>query len=91
MLRCLSFDRAETFEASPAFLLQQAAWLYEKQLSHVREHLQVKHTKSVSNATGSGSGSNASPTLPPSTIATVAGSHAMRRGGSSGGESGSSL
>lgn len=47
-------DLATKFHVSPTFMLQQAAWLYERHLSHVRA--QMKKVGS-SNATNSGSGS----------------------------------
>ncbi|KAF2819998.1 hypothetical protein CC86DRAFT_471651 [Ophiobolus disseminans] len=61
---------AAKFQVSPTFLLQQAAWLYERHLNHVRNQM-----KKVS-------GSNA-PTTGASTL-TATGGVAMRRTGSGG-------
>ncbi|KAL6712627.1 hypothetical protein ACN47E_000504 [Coniothyrium glycines] len=68
-------DLATKFQVPPTFLLQQAAWLYERHLDHVRN--QMKRV-SISNTT-------LSPTPPTggSTL-TTAGGVAMRRGGSAG-------
>lgn len=57
------------------FLLQQAAWLYERQLSQVREQLRkVNQTTS----------SRASPAPISASGSTTVGDHAMRRVGSGG-------
>ncbi|KAF2090407.1 hypothetical protein K490DRAFT_71990 [Saccharata proteae CBS 121410] len=53
-------ELAERFNVSPAFILQQAAWLYERHLEHVRA--QMRKVGSVRDAgtpvpSGSGSGS----------------------------------
>ncbi|RMZ72901.1 multidomain presynaptic cytomatrix related [Pyrenophora seminiperda CCB06] len=62
------------FQVPPTFLLQQAAWLYERHLDHVRN--QMKRV-SISNAAPSPSPTGGS-TL------TAVGGVAMRRGGSAG-------
>ncbi|MCJ1337716.1 hypothetical protein MMC09_002999 [Bachmanniomyces sp. S44760] len=66
---------ADRFNVTLPFLLQQAAWLYERQLSQVRAQLR-KVNKTASNAS--------SPT--PGSIANsgTAGGYAMKRGGSGG-------
>ena len=71
---CLFHLRADKFQVPPTFLLQQAAWLYERHLDHVRN--QMKKV-SISNANPSPSPTGGS------TLAAVGGV-AMRRGGSSG-------
>ena len=67
--------RAEQFDVSLPFLLQQAAWLYERQLSQVRAQLR-KVSKPASTGT--------SPTLGSIAGSTTAGGQAMKRGGSGG-------
>ena len=69
------FIRADQFHVSLPFLLQQAAWLYERQLSQVREQL-----RKVNRPTSSG----APPTPSSITGSTIAGGQPMRRGGSGG-------
>ncbi|KAL3420365.1 hypothetical protein PVAG01_08864 [Phlyctema vagabunda] len=64
--------RATRFEVTLAFLLQQAAWLYERQLVQVRAQMRK---------VGASKGSNASPI--PGSI-TESGGEAMRRTGSGG-------
>ncbi|KAI9821496.1 MAG: hypothetical protein M1832_003344 [Thelocarpon impressellum] len=73
-------DLADRFEVSLPFLLQQSAWLYERQLSQVRAQMRKvgnpnasasKAGSSVPPGSGSGSGS-------------AAGAQSMRRGGSGG-------
>lgn len=67
--------RAEEFDVTLPFLLQQAAWLYERQLSQVREQLRkVNQTTS----------SRASPAPISASGSTTVGDHAMRRVGSGG-------
>ncbi|MCJ1480427.1 hypothetical protein MMC06_000582 [Schaereria dolodes] len=66
---------AEQFDVSLPFLLQQAAWLYERQLSQVRAQLR-KVSKPASTGT--------SPTLGSIAGSTTAGGQAMKRGGSGG-------
>lgn len=68
---------AEKFDVTLPFLLQQAAWLYEQQLSQVKAQLR-KATRPASIGT--------SPTLGSASGSGIAGGHAMTRGGS-GGES----
>ncbi|KAI4629691.1 uncharacterized protein J4E87_002877 [Alternaria ethzedia] len=67
-------ELADKFQVPPTFLLQQAAWLYERHLDHVRN--QMKKV-SISNAAPSSSPTGGS-TL------TAVGGVAMRRGGSAG-------
>ena len=69
------FIRADQFDVSLPFLLQQAAWLYERQLSQVREQL-----RRVNRPTSSG----VSPTPSSITGSGMAGGQPMRRGGSGG-------
>ena len=68
-------NRAEQFDVTLPFLLQQAAWLYEQQLSQVKAQLR-KASRPISIGTppipGSVSGSG------------IGGGHAMTRGGSGG-------
>ncbi len=67
------FIRAEQFDVTLPFLLQQAAWLYERQLSQVRAQMRkvnTKHSVAPSPVPGSVSGS------------ATAGGHATRRAGS---------
>lgn len=67
--------RAEQFDVTLSFLLQQAAWLYEQQLSQVKAQL-----RKASRPTSIGT----SP-LPGSILGSdIAGGHAMTRGGSGG-------
>ncbi|KAK5106467.1 hypothetical protein LTS08_000586 [Lithohypha guttulata] len=63
---------AERFEVTQAFLLQQAAWLYERQLSQVRAQMRRM---------GSRSSNTASP-LPSSNTASVVSTQPLRRTGS---------
>jgi hypothetical protein len=67
--------RADTFNVSQSFLLQQAAWLYERQLSQVRAQMR-KVGASRQSATPSPS--------PGSASASMMGGHAMKRAGSGG-------
>lgn len=67
--------RAEQFEVTLPFLLQQAAWLYEQQLSQVKAQLR-KATRPASIGT--------SPTPGSTSGSGIAGGHAMVRGGSGG-------
>jgi len=56
---------AATFEVTPKFILQQAAWLYERHLDHVRT--QVKKVGGVASTAGTlglGSTHVASPGVP---------------------------
>ncbi|KAL9100732.1 MAG: hypothetical protein Q9187_009331, partial [Circinaria calcarea] len=73
---------ADQFDVSLPFLLQQAAWLYERQLAQVREQL-----RKVNRPTSSG----ASPTPPSITGSAMTGGQPMRRGGSGGSRVPSSL
>ncbi|KAK8155066.1 hypothetical protein BKA80DRAFT_142858 [Phyllosticta citrichinensis] len=66
-------DLASRFGCSSAFLLQQAAWLYERHLNHVRAQMR-KVGSGASGGGGSGSGTGNAP-----------GSVPMKRGGSGGG------
>ncbi|KAK8204834.1 hypothetical protein IWZ01DRAFT_512493 [Phyllosticta capitalensis] len=65
-------DLASRFGCSSGFLLQQAAWLYERHLNHVRA--QMRKVGSGASGGGSGSGTGNAP-----------GSVPMKRGGSGGG------
>ncbi|KAF1830167.1 hypothetical protein BDW02DRAFT_573306 [Decorospora gaudefroyi] len=67
-------ELADKFQVPPTFLLQQAAWLYERHLDHVRN--QMKKV-SISNA-------NPSPSPAGGSTLTAVGGVAMRRGGSAG-------
>ncbi|KAL7779123.1 hypothetical protein CFE70_008626 [Pyrenophora teres f. teres 0-1] len=67
-------DLADKFQVPPTFLLQQAAWLYERHLDHVRN--QMKRV-SISNA-------NPSPSPTGGSTLAAMGGVAMRRGGSAG-------
>lgn len=68
--------RAEKFDVTLPFLLQQAAWLYEQQLSQVKAQLRKARrpisSTGVSPTPGSVSGSG------------ISGGHALTRGGSGG-------
>lgn len=66
---------AEQFEVTERFLLQQAAWLYERNLQQVRAHM-----RRVGNSRQSATPSPA----PGSTSASMVGGQAMRRAGSGG-------
>lgn len=66
---------AEQFEVTPTFLLQQAAWLYERNLQQVRAHM-----RRIGNSRQSTTPSPA----PGSTSASMVGGQAMRRAGSGG-------
>ncbi|KAI8937554.1 hypothetical protein NX059_005270 [Plenodomus lindquistii] len=70
----LTHFRATKFQVPPTFLLQQAAWLYERHLDHVRS--QMKKV-SISNM-------NSSPSPTGGSTLTAVGGVAMRRGGSAG-------
>lgn len=65
---------SERFRVTQSFLLQQAAWLYERQLSQVRAQMRRM---------GNRSSSTASP-IPQSNTASVSGGQPMRRTGSGG-------
>ncbi|KAH0543797.1 hypothetical protein FGG08_001980 [Glutinoglossum americanum] len=67
---------ADNFQVSLPFLLQQAAWLYERELSQVRAQMRRVGGLSSSNAP--------SPTSGSSPGAAFAGGYAMRRTGSGG-------
>lgn len=71
----LPLHSADKFEVSQSFLLQQAAWLYERQLSQVRAQMR-KVGASRQSATPS--------PAPGSASASVIGGHAMKRAGSGG-------
>lgn len=73
--RSLTFSSADDFNVTLPFLLQQAAWLYDRQLSQVRAQMRKvgnTHSNSPSPALGSVSGSGA------------LGGQAMKRVGSGG-------
>ena len=65
---------SEHFNVTQAFLLQQAAWLYERQLSQVRAQMRKMGTKS----------SNTPSPIPQSNTASLVGDQPMRRTGSGG-------
>ena len=65
---------SQQLKVSQAFLLQQAAWLYERQLSQVRAQMKRMGSKS----------SNTASPAPPSGAASVVDSQPMRRTGSGG-------
>lgn len=67
--------RAEQFDVTLPFLLQQAAWLYEQQLSQVKAQLR-KATRPISIGT--------SPTPGSTSGSGITGGHAMIRAGSGG-------
>jgi hypothetical protein len=69
--------RADQLDVSLQFLLQQAAWLYERQLSQVRAQMRKVGNPNASSAPSPVAGSESA--------SLIAGGHAMRRGGSSGG------
>ncbi|MCJ1396248.1 hypothetical protein MMC18_009137 [Xylographa bjoerkii] len=73
---------ADRFEVTLSFLLQQAAWLYERQLSQVREQL-----RRVNKPTSARS----SPAPESASASTNVGGYIMRRGGSGGSRVPSSL
>ncbi|KAF1995757.1 hypothetical protein P154DRAFT_526027 [Amniculicola lignicola CBS 123094] len=66
-------ELADRFQVHPTFLLQQAAWLYERHLDHVRAQMKKVGT---TNAPGTPTSSSTSPS--------AVGGVPMRRGGSSG-------
>ncbi|KAJ9657130.1 hypothetical protein H2198_004488 [Neophaeococcomyces mojaviensis] len=65
---------SERFDVTQAFLLQQAAWLYERQLSQVRAQMRKMGSRS----------SNTPSPLPQPNAASVVGGQQMRRTGSGG-------
>lgn len=67
--------RAERFDVTLSFLSQQAAWLYEKQLSQVRA--QLRKVNKPSSTSGS-------PTLGSASGSVPVGGYSMIRGGSGG-------
>ena len=67
-------DRAEEFEVTLNFLLQQAAWLYERQLSQVRAQLRKVNNRPVSIG------------IPPMPNSVSGSGYVMTRGGSQGKE-----
>jgi hypothetical protein len=75
LLRAYHLLRADTFNVSQSFLLQQAAWLYERQLSQVRAQM-----RKVGASRQSGTPSPS----PGSASASMIGGHAMKRAGSGG-------
>lgn len=67
-------DLAEKFEVTQPFLLQQAAWLYERQLSQVRAQMRRVGTRQ-----------SATPSPAPGSVsASMVGGQAMKRAGSGG-------
>ncbi|MCJ1315944.1 hypothetical protein MMC15_001264 [Xylographa vitiligo] len=73
---------ADRFEVTLSFLLQQAAWLYERQLSQVRE--QLRRVNKPASA-------RSSPAPESASASTNVGGYTMRRGGSGGSRVPSSL
>lgn len=68
-------DRADQFDVDISFLLQQASWLYERQLSQVKAQLRkVNRRSSIGNSPTPGSVSGSG----------TAGGQAMARVGSGG-------
>lgn len=65
---------SQQLQVTQAFLLQQAAWLYERQLSQVRAQMRRMGTRS----------SNTASPIPASNAASVVGAQPMRRTGSGG-------
>lgn len=65
---------SEKFGVTQAFLLQQAAWLYERQLSQVRAQMRRMGSRA----------SNVASPVPTSGVASQSGGYPMRRGGSGG-------
>lgn len=65
---------SERFSVTQPFLLQQAAWLYERQLSQVRAQMRRMGNRS----------SNTTSPMPQSNVASVSGGQAMKRTGSGG-------
>lgn len=74
----LHYGRAGRFQVPLPFLLQQAAWLYERQLSQVRAQMRKVGKSGTSNAASPTPGSAAA-----SGSGTPGGQH-MKRGGSTG-------
>lgn len=70
-----NLGRAINFEVSLAFLLQQAAWLYERQLLQVRAKIREVVVSKGSSA----------PSPVPGSTSEFAGGETMRRTGSGGG------
>lgn len=68
--------RAEKFDVTLPFLLQQAAWLYEQQLSQVKAQLR-KASRPISSTGVSSTPSSVSGSG-------IGGGHALTRGGSGG-------
>jgi hypothetical protein len=68
-------ELASKFQVHPAFLLQQAAWLYERHFEHVRNQMKKVSGSTVAAPAGSGGGSTLTP----------AGGVAMQRASSGGG------
>jgi hypothetical protein len=66
--------RASKFQVPPAFLLQQAAWLYERHFEHVRNQMKKVSGSNVNAAAASGG----------SSALTAVGGVAMQRAGSGG-------
>lgn len=67
-------ELASKFQVPPAFLLQQAAWLYERHFEHVRNQMKKVSGSNVTAAAASGGGSTLTPV----------GGVAMQRAGSGG-------
>lgn len=67
-------ELATRFDVSPAFMLQQAAWLYERHLSHVRAQMRKVGTSNAPVPAQTSSG----------TVNTAPGGVPMKRGGSAG-------
>lgn len=67
-------ELATKFQVPPTFLLQQAAWLYERHFEHVREQMKKVSGSTVTGPSASGGGSTLTPV----------GGVAMQRAGSGG-------
>ncbi|KAH6620137.1 hypothetical protein C7974DRAFT_316472 [Boeremia exigua] len=67
-------ELASKFQVPPTFLLQQAAWLYERHFEHVRNQMKKVSGSTITAPTASGGGSTLTPV----------GGFAMQRAGSGG-------
>jgi len=85
------FCSAQQFQVSRAFLLQQAAWLYERELSQVRAQMRkgmggatVAPASNISTPSGTAGGASPRPQSPAPMAMGIAGGTRMARTGSSG-------
>lgn len=87
---CIShihFCRAQQFQVSRAFLLQQAAWLYERELSQVRAQMRKglgSAATAISNISTPGGTASPRPISPGPMAMAMAGGTRMARTGSGG-------